>query len=205
MMNAPHRALLRRRGVLLAGWSLGWLCVCTHLDAAAALTAPPWLRERWPDAQALGQAQLRFLGLDIYTASLWGRPAFNRHQPLAHEFALELHYHRALKGASIAERSIAEMRRQPAFDETRAAEWQAVMTRVFPDVRADDRLFGMHHPQASPMQSAVSFGLNGQRIAGGDISDALFARLFFGIWLAPETSEPQMRRRLLQLGEGGRV
>jgi hypothetical protein len=31
----------------------------------------------------------------------------------------------------------------------------------------------------------------------GDIRDAEFARLFFGIWLSPRSSEPAMRQALL--------
>ncbi len=197
MTNAPHRALLRRRSVLLAGWSLGWVAFCAQLEGAQALAAPAWLRSRWPDAQLFGQAQLRFLGLHIYTLSLWTRPDFNPSQALAHELALELHYHRSLKGALIAERSLAEMRRQPGFDDGRAGAWQAAMTRLFPDVQADDRLFGFYQPQVTPDHATASFGFNGQ--LRGDVHDPLFARLFFGIWLAPETSEPQMRRRLLRL------
>ena len=31
----------------------------------------------------------------------------------------------------------------------------------------------------------------------GDIRDVEFARLFFGIWLLPDTSEPRLRQALL--------
>jgi hypothetical protein len=33
----------------------------------------------------------------------------------------------------------------------------------------------------------------------GEVRDATFARLFFGIWLSPRTSEPQLRAALLGL------
>jgi hypothetical protein len=33
------------------------------------------------------------------------------------------------------------------------------------------------------------------------VADAEFTRLFIGIWLAPETSEPRLRRQLLRLGD----
>ena len=33
----------------------------------------------------------------------------------------------------------------------------------------------------------------------GEVADAEFARLFFGIWLSPRTSEPQLRQALLAL------
>jgi hypothetical protein len=41
------------------------------------------------------------------------------------------------------------------------------------------------------------FSFNGKPI--GEIKDPEFARLFFGIWLSPQTSAPEMRRELLGL------
>ena len=31
----------------------------------------------------------------------------------------------------------------------------------------------------------------------GEVADADFTRLFFGIWLSPKTSEPRLREQLL--------
>jgi hypothetical protein len=42
---------------------------------------------------------------------------------------------------------------------------------------------------------SASFTLNGKLI--GEVKDSLFNRLFFGIWLSPRTSEPQMRLKLI--------
>ncbi|MGP1684941.1 MAG: hypothetical protein ACTS8S_21670 [Giesbergeria sp.] len=41
----------------------------------------------------------------------------------------------------------------------------------------------------------MRFLFNGQ--AHGQIDDPLFARLFFGIWLSPQSSEPTLRAALL--------
>jgi hypothetical protein len=57
-------------------------------------------------------------------------------------------------------------------------------------VRKGDRILGAHRPGVG-----ASFWVNGQ--ASGDIRDAEFSRLFFGIWLSPKTSEPSMRAALL--------
>ncbi|HET9977301.1 MAG TPA: chalcone isomerase family protein [Burkholderiaceae bacterium] len=143
-----------------------------------------------PGARLQGQGQMRFFGLHVYDALLWTTaplaPADVERSPLA----LELRYARSLKGPLIAERSIEEMRRQDEIAAADAERWLAAMTRLFPDVGAGDRITGVHRPG-----QGARFHVNG-RLAG-EVRDAVFARLFFGIWLSPRTSEPKLRAALL--------
>lgn len=94
------------------------------------------------------------------------------------------------QAADIARRSIAEMRRQGPIRAEDAAHWEAQMGALFPDVKTGDRLTGVHQPG----QRVVFWG-NGQRL--GALADPVFAKLFFGLWLAPQTSQPALRRTLL--------
>ncbi len=64
------------------------------------------------------------------------------------------------------------------------------MTRVLPDVKKGDRVMGIHRPGVG-----AAFWVNSK--ATGEVRDAAFAKLFFGIWLAPATSEPALRSALL--------
>jgi len=107
-------------------------------------------------------------------------------------FTLELVYARALDGAAIVERSLLEMRRQEGFDPAREPAWRALMQQAFPDTAAGDRLAG-----ANDGDGGVRFLHNGRVTA--QARDADFARLFFGIWLSPRTSEPGLRRALLAM------
>ena len=88
------------------------------------------------------------------------------------------------------------MQRAGGFSEAQGLAWLAQMQRLFPDVKAGDRLVGLHEPG-----QGARFWHNGQAL--GRVDDAAFARLFFGIWLAPTTSEPEMRLALLGLGAAG--
>jgi Chalcone isomerase-like len=137
---------------------------------------------------------MRFLGFQIYRASLWvtpgSGPGFSGNSYAQNKFALELRYLRNFQGADIAKRSIAEMRRQDSFDVQQAERWEQQMRALFPNVQAGDRITGMHVPDTG----AVFYG-NGKLL--GEIRDPLFARLFFGIWLSPQTSEPALRQELL--------
>jgi hypothetical protein len=60
-------------------------------------------------------------------------------------------------------------------------------------VQAGDRITGVQRPR-----EATRFFVNARAV--GDVRDAEFTRLFFGIWLAPQTSEPRLRDALLGSG-----
>jgi Chalcone isomerase-like len=106
--------------------------------------------------------------------------------------ALEIEYARPLKGHSIAERSLTEMQRVGDVNANDGERWLAQMKQLFPDVQAGDRITGVHRPS-----EGARFHFNGRLV--GEVRDAAFARLFFGIWLSPRTSEPQLRNALLGL------
>ena len=107
--------------------------------------------------------------------------------------ALELEYARKLDGAEIAKRSLVEMRRQAEPAAEVAQRWLVDMTRLFPDVQEGDRITGVNLPG-----QGARFFHNGT--LRGEVRDTEFARLFFGIWLSPGTSEPALRQSLLGTG-----
>jgi hypothetical protein len=133
---------------------------------------------------------LRFLGLAIYEARLWVQTGFNASNYASSPFALELNYFRALSGPLIAERSLKEMRRQGPLSDERGQAWLQAMVRAFPDVKAGDRITGLHTPGVG-----ARFWFNGQNRPAPNDPD--FSPVFFGIWLSEATSEPQMRSQLL--------
>jgi hypothetical protein len=162
--------------------------------ATSPSRVPPELAPLWPAVRLQGEGRLRFLGLHVYDARLWtpeghvGDADWSRR-----DFALELQYARALVGRQIAERSLEEIRRSGPVPADESVRWLDAMTALFPDVRAGDRLTGLH-----VRGEGARFFLNGQ--LRGDVRDAEFARRFFGIWLAPQTSQPKLRAALLGLG-----
>ncbi len=198
--SSPWRADRRLPwlATVLAAGALAW-CAAGSAQAstppAAAVNAAGNAAAAHPllaGSRLRGEARLRFFGLPVYQARLWVLPGFDPAQPAAHPALLELTYERELRGEAIARRSLEEMRRAGEIDEARGRRWLAAMQRLFPDVRAGDRLAGLYRPG-----EGARFWLNGQ--PAGDIADPDFARLFFGIWLAPTTSEPGLRLALLGL------
>lgn len=185
----PHRPVTRRQALpVLAA------LVCSPLQAMntvtpPALALPSEVVPIVPKARLLGQGELRFFGLLVYEARLWGMEGFVADGYDRQPFALELQYARKLDGPAIAERSIAEMRRVGSFDEAQGKTWLALMMQAFPTVSAKDRLTGVHDGQGK-----VSFFHNGRLTAS--TTDRDYARLFFGIWLSPKTSAPALRAAL---------
>jgi hypothetical protein len=175
--------LLRRRSMLALP-----AAVMAAAVARAQQAAPAEVAAEWPQARQLGGGRLRFLGLRVYDARLWAPGPLGADDWAARPFALELVYARSLQGASIASRSLAEMRRQGPFDDRTSARWLAAMTAAFPDVKDGDRLTGLHRPGGRTLLP--------QRRAAGEWRDTVFARQFFGIWLSPQTSEPRLARGL---------
>lgn len=192
-MTAPH--VPGRRAVLAGAFCSLMERPMTALAAPSSPVAlPAELRTEMPQSQLIGQGALRFFGLLVYDARLWApqrlQPERYEQQPLA----LELTYARKLDGEAIAERSIAEMRRVAPFSDAQEKRWLATMKIAFPNVGANDRLLGLHNGQGD-----VRFFHNGRQTA--QLADREYARLFFGIWLAPQTSAPALRTALLGLGD----
>ena len=159
--------------------------------------APAEIAAEVPGALLVGRGSLRFFGLSIYEARLWAGPGFDTAAYAEQPFALELRYERRLGSDAIA-----EMRRGGAFSDDQARVWLAWMRAAFPDVSAGDRLCGIHDGRGG-----VRFHFNGRpspaqaEPADRVIRDIDFARLFFGIWLAPTSSVPALRQELI----GGRA
>lgn len=159
-----------------------------HAQTGGQAAVPPEVAAEVAGARLLGKGLLRFMGLRIYEARLFAAAAAE--DWAAAPLALDLQYARSLDGAKIAERSLTEMRRLADIDNAKSTRWVTAMKQVFPDVKEGDRITGVHVPGMG-----ARFFINGQM--KGDIRDAEFARLFFGIWLSPKTSEPALRDALL--------
>ena len=189
----PHRPIsslngLARTGVLAVAVGAAVASAAAAADGAAA--PPSFVQQALPAAALLGQGQMRFLGLRIYDARLWVGPQFKAADFGDYPLALELSYHRAFKGAAIAQRSIDEIERQGELAPALAQRWQKALAALLPDVQSGDRLTGLYQPG-----QGMRFWRGEQLLGATD--DAELARRFFAIWLSPRTSEPGLRSALL--------
>ncbi len=162
----------------------------TSTSTTAAAVAAQAGQTPLPGNLQAGSGELRFLGLSIYQARLWVSPLFDARDFGARPLALELTYQRAFSAASIAKRSRQEMQRIGSFSKAQSTRWQQALQAALPDVQPGDRLVGLYQPG-----HGATFQLRGRTV--GAVADPEFARLFFGIWLSPLTSEPTLRAALL--------
>lgn len=162
----------------------------TTASAISADDARPELTTLLPQHRLAGKGRLVVWGFQVYDSRLWVVPGFKADNLAASAFALELAYLRDFSSKDIAERSIKEMRRLATISDEQAKAWIADMQRVIPDIKKNDRVMGLHRPGVG-----AQLLVNGK--PSGEIRDAEFARLFFGIWLSPKTSEPKLRAALL--------
>lgn len=190
-------SLTRRQWIVnAAGWTLGGLtpaggCAQTSTQGADALAIlPPEWAYAWQQIHRQGGGRLKVWGLHVYDARLWVQPGWTAERFAQQPLILDLLYARSLLGVRIAERSLTEMQRSARVNPARGAVWLAQMKALFPDVRAGDRITGWLVPGETSR-----FAVNRRPI--GEVTDTLFGELFFGIWLAPHTSEPELRRALI--------
>ena len=166
------------------------LALAVTAVSARAVDAPPLPSQVLalaPNLKVQGGGELTFFGISVYDGYYWSPTrGWTQDGP----YALDLHYHRALDGAKIAERSASEMAKLGYGTLEQRARWGEEMRRMFPDVRRGDRLTGVNLPGG-----VVRYFHNGKSI--GEIADPGFARAFFGIWLDPKTSESGFRQLLL--------
>jgi len=185
---------LSRRALLVATATAAACTVARTWAQSAAPAVPAELMATLPAARQQGSGQLRFFGLRVYDARLWVGERAVATDWAGLPLALELEYLRSVGGEQIAERTLTEMRRQGEIATEPAARWLAGMKKLFPDVKAGDRLTGVNLPGVG-----ASFFLNAA--PRGEIREPEFAKLFFGIWLSPKSSEPTLREKLLGLAK----
>ena len=140
-----------------------------------------------PDAELVGEGRLKYLFWSVFDAALYAPGGvWSADEP----FALSLSYLRDLKGSSIVEASIDEMRKQEMTDDSTLERWRAEMVGIFQDVDDQTTLIGIVNEEGHAL-----FFRNGE--PAGVIADAEFSRRFFNIWLGENTSDPRLRAQLI--------
>ena len=138
----------------------------------------------------IGQGRYTYWGFDVYNASLWASEATLVPEQWGNQrIALELQYLRDFNGADIAKRSIDEMHAQNALSKSKAGIWLKTLEGIFPNVAKGQSLTGIYIPNAG-----AQFLFDNTVI--GEIKDTELSKRFFDIWLAPQTSAPDLRKKL---------
>jgi hypothetical protein len=137
-----------------------------------------------------GTGKMRILLMTAYDASLWTDASkWSMQVP----FALNITYHFACTSSDIVDRLLDEMSHSsPNIGSATLAHYRSMIAGLFTDVKSGDHTTGLYTPDGT-----IRFFHDGQQT--GQVRDPQFAQAFFGIWLSPQTSEPDMRQNLLHI------
>jgi hypothetical protein len=150
----------------------------------------PIIPQLIPDSSLVGKGKYTFLFMKIFDIELYApQGKFDKNQP----YALELDYHRNLKGKSIAEKTIEKISEQSTkVSSEQLNSWQQQLTTILPDVKQGSSLIGVYTPSIKQTKF-----FNNEQVLLGSIDGEDFANHFFGIWIGEDSSEPQLRKSLL--------
>ncbi len=185
-MNWLQRSFISIVSVLVV--ASGAPIASAQSDALSAPALPVAAAAGTMTLKPRGGGLLRVFGFRVYNAYLWtpDGASFDPRKP----YALDIEYLRNFEGRALAEQSIKEMRSQEIGSDAVYPKWVAEMTRVFPNVKPNDRLTGV-----ATAERTAKFFYNGA--LAGEIRDPEFVDAFFGIWLNEKSSQPRFRERLL--------
>lgn len=138
-------------------------------------------------AQQVGAGRLTYLFWNVYDATLYApQGKWAEGKP----FALELKYLIDVEGAEITRISVDEIQKQAPVNTQKLGVWKSEMAKIFPDMKAGTTIVGIRTKAGNAV-----FYKDNQHI--GTIKDKEFADRFFGIWISPSTSMPELRQELL--------
>jgi hypothetical protein len=135
-----------------------------------------------------GQAEFRYLWLSIYKAELYTLTG-EYHYFDTFPFSLSITYHRSFKSRHIIDETRRQWQKQK-IDHPQVATWLQALSGIIPDIEKDNTLT-LHVDE----NHISHFYLNDDEI--GSIDSSEFSRFFSGIWLSPDSTEPDFTSRLI--------
>jgi hypothetical protein len=133
--------------------------------------------------ESLGQGRMTYWGFTLYDAKL-----YTSKEPKG-GIALDIQYLRNFEAKALVKQTLDELKNLGVSD-TQRAEWADPLAKAFKTVQVGDSITAIKKPQGG-----TQFFYNGQFVS--EIFGESFSQAFFGIWLHPKTSAPQLRKVLL--------
>ncbi len=173
----------RRMSLPAKTFLLSLVLLCSGLVAASNDHNRSLVLKNISQAESLGQGRMTYWGFTLYDAKL-----FASKDPKG-GIALDIQYLRKFESKDLTKQTLDELKNLGISD-TQRAEWAEPLARAFKTVQVGDSITAIRKPQGG-----TQFFYNGQFVS--EISGESFSEAFFGIWLHPKTSAPQLRKVLL--------
>ncbi|MDM5136196.1 chalcone isomerase family protein [Aeromonas salmonicida] len=166
-----------------------WGGISLLIAALGAMMAPSAQASAapWQQLRPVGQGEMNWLWFKLYDATLYSQSG--RYQPGHYPQALTLTYARDIERDDLLTATAEEWQRLGLGSETQRQQWLGQLAAFWPDVAAGDTLTfyvdeaGVGHFwwQDKPL---------------GTLTDPQFAVAFLAIWLADNSRDPALTRRL---------
>jgi len=176
--------------MIKTGSDLGlWRSIRLLLVGLVISLSPPVLASSapWQQLRPVGQGEMNWLWFKLYDATFYSHSG--RYQPGDYPQALALTYARAIVRQDLLSATAEEWQRLKLGSETQRQQWLRQLAGFWPDVAAGDRLTfyidgegkGHFWWQDKPL---------------GTLADPQFSAAFLAIWLADNSRDPALTRRL---------
>ena len=139
------------------------------------------------DLKKVGEAQLKVLFWKVYNSRLFS--ADGSYTDGQRPVKLEIEYLRDFDADQLVERTAAEWQSQ-GLAHPRQDQWLQSLAALWPDVSKND-VIALQLDQ----DDRSSFFINGTFL--GYVEDPAFGQSFINIWLAPNTTRPELRELLI--------
>jgi hypothetical protein len=173
----------RRIGLPAKTFLFGLAVLCSGLVSASNNHNQSLVVKNMSQVESLGQGRMTYWGFTLYDAKL-----FASKEPKG-GIALDIQYLRKFEANALVKQTLDELKNLGVSD-TQRSEWAEPLARAFKTVQVGDSITAIRKPQGG-----TQFFYNGQFVS--EISGESFSQAFFGIWLHPKTSAPQLRKVLL--------
>jgi hypothetical protein len=177
---------------------MGKFYIATFIYAAAMVMALPLVANAAEKpseigatiraAAPVGGGKLKRLFMSLYEVSFWSDSGDWKKAP----YALTITYAMNFSAQELTDVTLTEMQNISDQPHNSLKIYADQLTKLLPNVASGDRITAIAMPTGY-----TAFYHNGRAL--GTIRDAVFTPLFFGVWLSPKTSEPELRQQLLHL------
>ena len=152
--------------------------------------ANPFDMNEQSQLQPVGSGKLHWFGFTIYEASLW--TANGNYDGIENNLPLALHitYRRDIDSKALVQRTVEEWKQLDIFSNEKRKSWGKRLESIWPSVKPGDSITTLFTEKKQ-----TRFYHNSRFIDA--IDEPEFGISLLSIWLHPETSEPDLREKLI--------
>ncbi len=166
--------------------------ILTCFLATSVFARPASLDGHIRSREPLGRGELHKLTFHVYSAQFWtDGDTWDKSKP----YALYIKYFRKISREKFLKSTLKELRRNPNVTEEMLVNYERKLGFIYPDVIEGDSITALYTPD-----EGILFCHNENKL--GWMKDPELIVPFYEIWLGKHTSEPKLRKKLLNKKKG---